>query len=243
MKRDSVNQLRAIKMKLRAIQYLRLLKKRYTYDKLSRELDLPIPVLNRYVRGYVLPREDRARKIIKFAEKELDLENELMRRIKFDKDGFFDNTKIIYDINLLKIIVEKVLLKLNKWNINKVLTAAADGIPLATLVASELGVDLVYAKREKEVGIKSFIEERCVPGSSGIVVPLYIPKGTIRQKEKVLIVDDIIRTGETQKALINIVKKARGEIAGIFVLIAIGDIWKEHIPNNIPVEIFLKIKK
>ncbi|MEX2689605.1 MAG: phosphoribosyltransferase family protein [Candidatus Njordarchaeum guaymaensis] len=242
MTRNSVNQLKAIKMRLRAIQYLRLLKKSYTYEKLSRELELPIPVLNRYVKGHVLPRDDRARKIIEFAEKVLNLEKELLRRIKFDREGFFDNTKIIYDINLMKIIVEKMLSTLNKWNISKVFTAAADGIPLATLVASELGVDMIYAKREKEVGIKAFLEERCVLGSSGITVSLYVPRGSIKPRDRVLIVDDIIRTGETQKALLNLVKKARAEVAGIFVLIAIGDYWKKHIPANIPVKIFLNIK-
>lgn len=243
MTRNNINQLKAIKMRLRAIQYLRLLKRNYTYEKLSKELKLPIPVLNRYVKGHVLPRDDRARKIIEFAEKALDLEKELLKRIKFDKSGFFDNTKIIYDINLLKIIVEKILSKLNEWNISKVFTAAADGIPLATLIASELGVDMIYAKREKEVGVKVFLEERCILGSSGITVSLYIPKGSIKQSDRVLIVDDIIRTGETQRALLNLVKKSKADIAGIFVLIAIGDYWKKHIPANIPIEIFLNIKK
>lgn len=243
MPSSDLNQLKAIKIRLKAIQYLRLLKKKYTYEKLSRELDLPIPVLNRYVKGHVLPRDDRARKIITFAERELDLKQELRKRIKFDRNGFFDNTKIIYDINLLKIIVDKTIMSISTWKANKVFTAAADGIPLATLVASELGVDLIYAKREKEVGIKAFVEERCLLGSSGITVSLYIPKGSIKPREKVMIVDDVIRTGETQRALINLVKKSRGELVGIFVLIAIGDQWKEHIPENIPVEVFLKIDK
>ena len=243
MPRNNTNQLKSIKMKLRAIQYLRLLKKNYTYEKLAKELNLPIPVLNRYVKGHVLPRDDRAKKIIEYAEKVLDLEKEVKKRIKFDKEGFFDNTKIIYDINLLKIIVEKMLITLSRWNATKVLTAAADGIPLATLVASELGVDMVYAKREKEVGIRSFIEERCILGSSGITVSLYIPRGAIKPRDRILIVDDIIRTGETQKALLNLVKKARGEVVGIFVLIAIGELWRKHIPASIPVKIFIKIEK
>jgi len=227
---------------LLAVEYLKLLKRRFTYDELSKRLSLPAPVLNRYIRGYVLPRDERAKQIIEFAEQHINLEKELLSRIQFDERGYFDNTKIIYDVVLLKLIINKKILKFAKWKINKVMTAAVDGLPLATLVASELGVNLVFAKREKEVGVKSFLEEVYVPRDSGITVSLYIPRNSIRPREKVLIVDDVIRTGETQRALINLVSKAKGAVAGIFVLIAIGDAWRRRIPKNIPVDYFVKIE-
>jgi len=236
-----VSKLESVLLRIRAIEYLKLLKKKFTYDQLAKALDLSAPVLNRYVKGHVLPRDDRALRIIEFAEKHIDLREEVLKRIKFDDDGFFDNTKIIFDITLLKLIVSKSINKFIKMRVNKVLTAAADGIPLATLVASELGTDLVYAKREKEVGVKIFVEETCILGRSGVTVSLYLPKGAIKPKERVLIVDDIIRTGETQRALINLVKKSRATVAGIFVLIAIGKAWRKMIPENIPVDVFLEI--
>jgi len=236
-----VSKLESVLLRIRAIEYLKLLKKKFTYDQLAKALDLSAPVLNRYVKGHVLPRDDRALRIIEFAEKHIDLREEVLKRIKFDDDGFFDNTKIIFDITLLKLIVSKSINKFIKMRVNKVLTAAADGIPLATLVASELGTDLVYAKREKEVGVKIFVEETCILGRSGVTVSLYLPKGAIKPKERVLIVDDIIRTGETQRALINLVKKSRATVAGIFVLIAIGKVWRKMIPENIPVDVFLEI--
>ncbi len=241
MEEKRVSKLESVLLRIRAIEYLKLLKKKFTYDQLAKALDLSAPVLNRYVKGHVLPRDDRALRIIEFAEKHIDLREEVLKRIKFDDDGFFDNTKIIFDITLLKLIVSKSINKFIKMRVNKVLTAAADGIPLATLVASELGTDLVYAKREKEVGVKIFVEETCILGRSGVTVSLYLPKGAIKPKERVLIVDDIIRTGETQRALINLVKKSRATVAGIFVLIAIGKAWRKMIPENIPVDVFLEI--
>ncbi len=241
MEEKRVSKLESVLLRIRAIEYLKLLKKKFTYDQLAKALDLSAPVLNRYVKGHVLPRDDRALRIIEFAEKHIDLREEVLKRIKFDDDGFFDNTKIIFDITLLKLIVSKSINKFIKMRVNKVLTAAADGIPLATLVASELGTDLVYAKREKEVGVKIFVEETCILGRSGVTVSLYLPKGAIKPKERVLIVDDIIRTGETQRALINLVKKSRATVAGIFVLIAIGKVWRKMIPENIPVDVFLEI--
>ncbi len=46
-----MSQLKAVQEKLRLIRILRLLKKSYTYEELSRITGLPITVLNRYVRG------------------------------------------------------------------------------------------------------------------------------------------------------------------------------------------------
>jgi len=73
---------------------------------------------------------------------------------------------------------------------------------------------------------------------------LYIPKGAIKRGDSVLIVDDIIRSGETQRALINLVTKSKAEVAGIFALIAVGEEWKKtiDIPPDCPTEIVLQVK-
>ena len=124
------------------------------------------------------------------------------------------------------------------------LTAAVDGIPLATMVANALGVNLVIAKKEKEVGVKSFIEETFVLRDSGVTMTLYLPKKALRRRDSVLIVDDMIKTGETQAALINLVYKVKAEVSGVFSLIAVGDEWEKrlNLPKGCPVEIVARIK-
>ncbi|MGC8962280.1 MAG: phosphoribosyltransferase family protein, partial [Candidatus Bathyarchaeia archaeon] len=111
--------------------------------------------------------------------------------------------------------------------ITKVLTAAVDGIPLSTLLAHRLGVKLVIAKKEREVGVREFLEEMYILPGSGVTVSLYVPRGIIRKNDSVLIVDDVIDSGEAQSALIKIVERARGDVTGIFALISIGDDWKK----------------
>ena len=124
------------------------------------------------------------------------------------------------------------------------LTAAVDGIPLATMVANALGVNLVIAKKEKEVGVKSFIEETFVLRDSGVTMTLYLPKKALRRRDSVLIVDDMIKTGETQAALINLVYKIKAEVSGVFALIAVGDEWEKrlNLPKGCPVKVAAKIK-
>jgi adenine phosphoribosyltransferase len=226
------------------IDMLRLAKKSYTYRELSSRTKLPMTVLSRYVKGHVLPGSSRARKIWKILENLVSIEKELKSRIKFDKYGYFDNTSILSDPFLLQRASQYVFSKFAGRRITKILTAAVDGIPLATLISNNLGIELVIAKKTKEIGVRTFIEETFIPEGSAMVMSLYIPRGLIRRGDSVLIVDDVIKSGETQSAMMNLVYKARGDVAGIFALVAIGTQWKKKLKQTAtcPIEVVLTQK-
>src|SRR2546422_753622 len=59
------------------------------------------------------------------------------------------------------------------------------------------------------------------------------------------IVNDIIDSGETQRAMMKVILKARAEVIGIYALVAIGNEWKSRIESvgNVPVEIGLSLVK
>ncbi|MHA1377527.1 MAG: phosphoribosyltransferase family protein [Candidatus Helarchaeota archaeon] len=234
-----------LKFRLRAIELLKLLKKKLTYEEMSKLTGLPITVLNRYVRGHVIPSTDRAIKLMKIFEKKYNLAKEINNRIKFSDEGYFDNTNILNDILLLRMISRLVVQKFSDLKITKVLTAAVDGIPLATLVSNELSVDLVYAKNNKEIGISKYIEESYSPNISRALTTLYLPKHVLSNKDKVIIIDDVIRTGRTQLALVNLCQKAGSDVLGIFNIIAIGKRWEKTLKfdknKNIRIETLIRI--
>jgi adenine phosphoribosyltransferase len=236
-----------LKLRLMTIELLRTAKykKNITYRELSAKTGLPVTVLSRYAKGHVLPNAARAKQLWKVLSKFVSLENEIRSRIKFDEDGYFDNTDIIGDFHILQQAANHALANFAGKRVTKVFTAAVDGIPLATMVANALGVNLVIAKRSKEVGVKEFLEETFVLRDSGVTMTLYVPKDAIKKKDSVLIVDDMIKTGETQAALVNLVRKAKAEISGVFALIAIGDEWKKKLklPEDCPVEVVTYVKQ
>jgi len=279
-----------LKFRLATVELLRMAKKQYTYKKLQEETNLPVTVLSRYVKGHVLPNSERAQEIWQALLRIINLEDEIRRRLRWDDNGFFDNTSIIGDTSLLNQAANYAIAKFAGKRITKVLTAAVDGVPLATLVAKALGVNVVIAKPMKEVGVSAFIEETYTLSESGRTVTLFVPRNAIRRQKKtrekyrtekealeaaerwkskgyeaylasrntargiyevdvlriydsVLIVDDIIKTGDVQSALINLVKKAKAEVSGIFALIAVGDEWKKkmQIPKNCQLEVVLQL--
>jgi len=232
-----------LKFRLMTIDLLRTAKRQYTYRELSAKTDLPVTVLSRYAKGHVLPNSARAQELWKVLKRLVGLHTELRRRIRFNDDGYFDNTTIIGDFNILGQAAHHALATFAGKRVTKVLTAAVDGIPLATMVANSLGVDLIVAKRNKEVGVPAFLEETYALRDSGVTMMLFVPKSALKRRDSVLIVDDMIKTGETQAALVNIVHKARAEVSGVFSLIAVGDEWKEKIslPRGCPVEVVTKV--
>ena len=278
-----------LKFRLATVELLRIAKKKYTYKRLQEETNLPVTVLSRYVKGHVLPNSERAREIWNVLLRIINLEDEIKRRLKWDDSGFFDNTSIISDVELLNQAANYAIARFAGKRITKVLTAAVDGIPLATLIAKTLGVNLVIAKPVKEVGVSAFLEETCVLSESGRTMTFFVPRNAIRRQKKireryrterealeairrwknrgyeayltgkdtsegyeveilriydsVLIVDDVIKTGDVQSALVNLVKKAKAEVSGVFALIAVGDSWRKKIklPKGCHVEVILKL--
>ncbi len=233
-----------LKFRLMTVELLRSAKRRYTYRELSTKTGLPVTVLSRYAKGHVLPNTERARQLWKVLRRLVGLDIELRRRIQFNEEGYFDNTSIIGDFSILRQAANRALAKFAGRRVTKVLTAAVDGIPLATMVGNSLGIDLVIAKRSKEAGISAFLEETYVLRDSGVTMTLYLPKEALKRRDSVLIVDDIIRTGETQAALVNLVQQAKAEVSGIYTLIAIGDEWEKKLklPEKSQVEVLIKLK-
>jgi len=236
-----------LKLRLMTIELLRTAKykRNITYRELASKTGLPVTVLSRYAKGHVLPNTTRAKQLWQVLTKLVGLETELRSRIRFDDTGYFDNTEIVGDYNILQQAANHALANFAGKRVTKILTAAVDGIPLATMVANALGVNLIMAKRNKEVGVKAFLDETYVLGKdSGVTVTLFIPKDAIKKRDSVLVVDDMIKSGETQEALITLVKKAKAEVSGVFSLVAVGDEWKKRLKSgkDCPVKVVTYVK-
>jgi adenine/guanine phosphoribosyltransferase-like PRPP-binding protein len=232
-----------LKLRLTTIELLKTAKKQFTYRDLSSKTGLPVTVLSRYAKGHVLPNAERARLLWRTLTKLVGLQVELRRRVEFNSDGYFNNTEIIGDYNILRQASHHALAVFAGKRVTKVLTAAVDGIPLGTMVANSLGVNIVIAKLNKEVGVPSFLEETFALKDSGVTQTFYVPKDSLKKRDSVLIVDDMIKTGDTQAALVSIVHKARAEVSGVYSLIAVGEAWQKKLglPKDCPIEVVTKL--
>jgi len=208
-------------LQLQAVSVLRMLKETRTYDELAELTGLPAGDLNRYVNGHVLPGVERAREVVEGVGRDA-LADELEARVRFDDEGYVDNSGVVFDQSFLDLVAPVAANTLDLERPDVILTAATDGITLGAAMASYFGARLAYAKKSKETAVEDFIESR-QRLASGIELTYYLPASAIDDGERVLVVDDLIRSGETQELLLDIALQADADIAGVFALIAVGD--------------------
>ena len=221
------------------IQYfkelLRLAKHVYNLGYISEKTGIAPSTLSRYLHGRIVPMRDRLDDLINTLEDMINIEKVVKSKLKFDRQGYLNNQNVISDITLLKFLALKTSSKYAK-KVDVVLSPATDGIPYATLIAEYLNTRLVIAKDKREVGVSKQVEATLVT-EDGATKTLYITKGLIRKDFRVLIVDDVIRTGYTHETLIRMIRKLGAQPTTIHVIIAIGDKWK-YIPEeyDVPIE-------
>jgi len=208
-------------LQLQAVAVLRMLKETRTYEELSAVTGLPAGDLNRYVNGHVLPGTERAREVVDGIGREA-LADELKARVSFDDEGYVDNSSVVFDQSFLDLVAPVAANSFGFQRPDVVLTAATDGITIGAAMASYFDAKLAYAKKSKETAVEEFIESR-QRLASGIELTYYLPACALSAGESVLIVDDLIRSGETQELLLDIARQAEAPVAGVFALIAVGD--------------------
>jgi len=212
-----MNRVEKATLQLRAVEILRARKESLTYDELAAETGLPAGDLNRYVNGHVLPGLDRAREVVAGFGRELVAE-ELDARLRTDEEGYVDNTDLVFDQTLLDAAAVVVAEDVGFDRPDVVLTAATDGITFASAVARYYGARTAYAKKSRETAVEEFVEtrQRVTPG---IELTYSLPANAIESGERVLVVDDIVRSGETQRLLLDIADQVDAEVVGAAVLV------------------------
>lgn len=205
---------------LDAVEYLRSVKSLLDipYKELSGVLGIPESVLSRYFTGDMLPSPETARKILTRLSEEYSLTNIVRKLVKLEGD-YVDLRNVLGNPYFLKLYGIRVGSYFSDLGVSKVVTAATDGIPLAVAAATRLNSQIVIAKQYREPNI-NYLETSIVAGQPPRVVSLYLPRGDISRRDKVLIVDDILRTGRTLNALLDMIGSTGAQVVGLSILVA-----------------------
>jgi len=246
--------------KLMTINLLRMAMKHFdTLEKfrgffLKNGLELSIANLSRYVNGKALPKSKLKEQILKILidNRELNLTIDYMisshiEVISDEKGTVVNNTYLLNDSeNLAAILFLAIRKEIINRNVNKIFTVEVDGIPVGMTLSRLMNLDCVYARRKKPAGSTIFsliLEEDISSHSAGRIDTIYLPEKFIEKGENVLVVDDVIRTGATQEAFINLVHRAGRNPVQCLILVGIGEKWAKITElNGVPFTVLKVVK-
>lgn len=105
------------------------------------------------------------------------------------------------------------------------LTAECKGIPLAYEMARQSGKPYVVARKSVKIYMKDVVAVKVKSITTAAEQVLYLgqDKYGMLTGKRVLIVDDVISTGESLRALTELTAQAGGKIAGCAAVLAEGD--------------------
>ncbi|MFH1414188.1 MAG: adenine phosphoribosyltransferase [Candidatus Omnitrophota bacterium] len=157
----------------------------------------------------------------------------------FPKEGilFKDITTLLKDKNAFKQATEEMAKRFKDKNIDKVVAVEARGFILGGVIAHAIGAGFIPVRKKGKLPSKTNSVTYDLEYGTDT---LEIHHDAIVEGEKVLIVDDLLATGGTVKAVTDLVKQLKGEVAGIIFLIELTDLKGRDKLKDYPVEALIK---
>ncbi|MBO5213813.1 MAG: adenine phosphoribosyltransferase [Clostridia bacterium] len=145
---------------------------------------------------------------------------------------------IFGDVELTRACARDLLKKAPEFDL--LITAESKGIPLAHEMAAQAGMNkYILARKAPKLYMKDPVAVQVQSITTTARQTLYLDQLDMdaMKGKKILIVDDVISTGESLAALVSLVEQAGGNIVGKMAILAEGDakdrddiIYLEYLP-------------
>ena len=152
----------------------------------------------------------------------MDNLKKLIREVPdFPKPGinFYDITTLLLDPEGLEGTVDALVEQCRGMNIDTVIGVESRGFIFATPVAYQLGVGFIPVRKPKK------LPAECVSVSYELEYgtdTLEMHKDAVGEGHSVLIVDDLLATGGTARAVVDLVESVGGRVAGLLFVVELS---------------------
>jgi adenine phosphoribosyltransferase len=155
--------------------------------------------------------------------KKIDLKACIRNIPDFPKPGilFRDITTLLKDKKAFKQAVDNLANEYKNKKIDKIVAVEARGFILGGVIAHKLGAGFVPVRKKGKLPAKANSVTYDLEYGTDT---LEMHHDAIKPNDRVLIVDDLLATGGTVKAVIDLVRQLQGKIIGIAFLIELTDL-------------------
>lgn len=150
---------------------------------------------------------------------------------------FRDITPVLEDKKLFRLTINELAKLCENQKIDKIVGIDARGFILASALAYKLKTGLAIVRKKGKLPYKRISKDYALEYAAA-TLEMHID--AINPGEKILIADDVLATGGTMAATIDIVKELGGKIAGILFLIELKELKGREKIKGIKIKSLIK---
>ena len=164
----------------------------------------------------------------------MDLKNHIRTVLNFPKDGvrFRDITPVVEDGLLFKLAIDSMLTAVEGFEFSKIAAGEARGFFFAPAMAYTLKKGFVPIRKKGKLPYIT-VEEKYMLEYGFETIEMN--KDAIKPGEKILLLDDLLATGGTAKAMASLIEQQGGEIVACEFLIDLVELGGRETLSNYPV--------
>ncbi len=158
-----------------------------------------------------------------FEVKKMDLKKYIRSIPDYPKKGilFRDITTLIKDKDAFKESIEQLSKILNELEYDKIAAIESRGFIFASALSYKLDKPLVLMRKKNKLPAERYsVDFELEYGSA----TLEVHKDSIKEGEKIVIIDDLIATGGTAEAAVKLVQKSKGKVSAFVSVINLYDL-------------------
>jgi adenine phosphoribosyltransferase len=154
--------------------------------------------------------------------------------------NFKDISTVIEDPEALKFVIDKLLEPYQGQKIDKVVGIDARGFLLCSAMAYQLNAGCVMIRKKGKLPWKTIKKDYALEYGTNTIE---MHEDSIKPGEKVIIVDDLLATGGTMAATVDLVKQLGGDIIGISFIIELSFLKGREKLGDYPVYALVKYEQ
>ena len=162
----------------------------------------------------------------------MDLKKYIRSIQDYPKKGilFRDITTLIKDKNAFKNCIDQMSNILIKLDYDKIAAIESRGFIFASPLSYNLSKSYILLRKKNKLPAEKYsVDFELEYGKS----TLEIHKDSVKSKEKVVIIDDLVATGGTAEAAAKLIEKSGGKVSGFIFVINLFDLGgKESLEKN-----------
>ncbi|MFH1598533.1 MAG: adenine phosphoribosyltransferase [Patescibacteria group bacterium] len=150
---------------------------------------------------------------------------------------FRDITPVLEDQKMFQYLINQLAKPYQDKKIDKIVGIDARGFILASALAYKLKTGLALVRKKGKLPYKTLSQKYSLEYAADTIE---MHQRSILEGEKILVVDDLLATGGTIKASVDLVKKMGGDIVGILFFIELKDLRGKAKIKNYQVKSLIK---